>query len=187
MPESPVTKKRKNLKPSPVKDFFDVVTEPKAGLACKECAKKNVSTILAAQGTTTSHLHNHLRVKHPEVYATVVDTAAPTAGVLEQWARGNNVTFDEKALTDLVTRFIVVAKVPFNIVSSIAFQELTHYLNGKANLLSRATVTRHNDTLFAELQPRVREAILAAIGRVSFTTDEWSSPNKLPFKCITCH
>lgn len=61
------------------------------------------------------------------------------------------------------------------------------YLNARASPPSRATITRRISNVFSELLPAVRRAILGAPGRISFTTDEWTSPNKIAFKCVTAH
>jgi len=41
--------------------------------------------------------------------------------------------------------------------------------------------------MYKEMQPMVRELLHKAEALLSFTQDEWTAPNSLPFKCITVH
>lgn len=174
--EEQATKKRKNYKPSPVREYFTAASSPKPGLSCKECAKLKVSCVLSDQGPSSSHLHNHLRSKHPSVYNSIKSTEATASGtdVLRTWANGCNLSFDTDTFCNLLVRMVVIESLPFNVVSAPALQDLVQYLNQKANLPSRTTITRHVSSLLDEVQPRIREVLHSIPGSMSVTMGMWS-------------
>lgn len=177
----------KKRKLSPVREFYEPLPPEadKPGLRCKLCFARKRITVLHNTGSSTGALHNHLRSKHRDIYDKVVP--APKDSDIRAWTSGANVQYEHELHWDMLSTMIVNCNLPYSLVEHPAFQEYIAFLNQKAVAPSRGTIPNRITNIVRLIQPNVRALLDAAPGRISLTTDEWSSPNHLPFKCITCH
>jgi len=94
-----------------------------------------------------------------------------------------NIDKFQRSFTTMVVREVL----PFNLSSRKAVQEAFWAANPEANLPSPSAVHLDVSNMYKEMQPMVRELLHKAEALLSFTQDEWTAPNSLPFKCITVH
>lgn len=87
---------------------------PAGGLLCNECerfpndGKRSDSTILATcPRGTTSHLHKHLRVFHPDIFRALTTRTDSTPGNIHAYATGVHTAFDPQEFWSRIGRAII--------------------------------------------------------------------------------
>lgn len=171
-------------------DYFSWVTvNGEKKKRCVECLKTKKITDLTGKASGTTHQWEHLEAVHPALYfelfphkknKTAQQSIAPHA-------RGENMAFNKKVFWGLLAAAVVEQDVPFSLMESKKWRKAFKYGQRKAVLPSRRSLLRHIRQEYHCMAPKIKELLGATTGKVSFTTDEWTSPNKISFKAVTAH
>lgn len=156
---------------------------------CKICTQeKRSKPYLSDQGSTTGYLFKHLKTKHEKVYFEMrpEEQGLQEPTIKTSIKRGNKAWTKER-FWELITQWMIMSSIAFNEVENFYLQECFLYCRDEAELPCADTVRNMVDKAYKEMQPKVRAMLAAAPGKLAFTTDEWTSPNTLAFKCITVH
>ncbi|KAJ8462092.1 hypothetical protein ONZ51_g11117 [Trametes cubensis] len=175
--------------------------------ACKKCGHKIDRYLDTQDHKSTGNMHKHANKCFGEDVAkqllgakTVKDAQHAVKSYLEdgkitvffERKEKGKVTYSHRAHTAVETRVEIVRWVseslrPFSIVDDRGFRELM--LTGRPGykLPSAATVSRDVKEVFARTRNRIAEFFQNYRGRVSFTTDGWTSPNHRAYIALGVH
>lgn len=164
---------------------------PHGAIRCRACTEKKAGKQhLSLSGTSTGHLYSHLRTQHKALFDNLrpEESCTPTHQPgIKSAVRHRNRAFTKERFWQLVLRWMVMSSVAFNEVENKYLQEAFYFCHEEAHLPSPDTVRRHISDTYHEMLPRVRAMLQSTPGQLSFTTDEWTSPNIIAFKSITVH
>ena len=184
-----VARKIQTPTPSPVWEFMTRLPEAEGGgVRCDICAKSRVKTDQLTDSGGTTNLLRHIERKHPSVY----ETFSKKKGTLEQasmraFVAGTPSNFNLERFWELIIIWIVDNDQAFRVVENRALRAAFKYCCKFAVLPGATTTRRKIGELYQTLLPKVQNLLTSAPGRLAFTTDEWTSPNSIAFKGITCH
>ena len=86
-----------------------------------------------------------------------------------------------------LTRWIIVSQQPFTVVEEPNFIEFVHSLRPTALIPSADTVKRDISKLYETNIKKLRNFFQQIPGRISFTTDIWTSQSAKSFLSLTAH
>ena len=179
--------RKKRKKSSWVRNHFDVQG---SSIVCLECTSHNeASASLFALSTATGNLASRLKTKHNiEKGNAPVDSTQTTLSNMVVVQR-HNVMRDEtiRQATVALSRFIVDAKLPFNIVENQGFRTFVSSLNKHLPTISRRTIVRSIEDEFASTLPRIREVFQNISSHIGITCDGWSSRVLRGYFVVTAH
>lgn len=182
---------------APIWDYMELSTPEQAVcLVCKDTFKFN--------GSTTSNLIKHLRVKHPIEYAAFKDendcavaaksskpsTSKVQPTLIETMSRTQmykNDSEKKRQLDEMLVRMIVEDLQPLSIVEDRGFRRLLHSLNPRYELPSRREIGR---TLLPGIYKKETERIKKELEKakdIALTTDIWTSRQTKGFITVTAH
>jgi hypothetical protein len=98
-----------------------------------------------------------------------------------------NWEFDPKLSRQLLAQMIVMDELPFSIVHYAGFVEFVKSLNPLFEMVSRNTIKDDIMKLYYEKKLITSEGFKRYPGRVSLTTDMWTSNQTLGYMCVTAH
>ena len=107
--------------------------------------------------------------------------SSPHASPLKHWE------FDQKTSRALLARMIVLDEMPFSIVEYSGFIDFVKSLNPLFDMVSRVTIKDDCMKAYHDKKSRYCAGFKKYAGRVSLTTDMWTSNQTLGYMCITCH
>ncbi|KAF3833113.1 hypothetical protein F7725_026778 [Dissostichus mawsoni] len=166
---------------------------------CKICSKS-----VAAKGSSTSNLFQHLKIHHPlqneECVKLRMSISGPTQ-TPKQPAKiqmtlassfSKSVPYDKKSskwieITAAVTQYIAKDMAPVSVVEKPGFQNLVKTLDPKYNLPGRKYFAEKAlPALYVEVREKVTNQ-LTNVTHFSTTTDLWSSRTCEPYLSLTVH
>lgn len=83
--------------------------------------------------------------------------------------------------------WIIETNQSFSSVDNKAFRRFIRATNPKVKFFSRKTLDRLIDVYFDHYMEKIRDLLASIPGRISFTTDIWTSPASDPFMAVTGH
>lgn len=88
---------------------------------------------------------------------------------------------------DLLMKFIVSNHYSFSIVEEEPFRDFCKSLNPKSRMISGTTIKKKISQAYWASKEEVKNHLVKeCTGRASFTTDLWTSGNKMAFMAVTC-
>lgn len=182
---------------SPIWNFFgfepDERGQPKD---INKCVCKICASVVRVKDGQTTNLRDHLRVHHPEQYATLnvsVRTGPckkPQPTISGMFAKSTKYKTDSdrwRELTGVVTRYLAKEMVSFNTVEKPTFKAMLHTFDRQYELPGRKYFS---NTAVPNLFNEIRSGIATELGQVEYlalTTDMWSSCNMMPYMSVTAH
>lgn len=167
---------------SPVWDFFkkdDLETSKK--VTCILCRKQYSYT-----GGSTSNLVRHMKYRHPTRFGKSPATAVP--GIADLLIQGRNQPkFSLETFHNQLTRWIVCNDEPFQAVENQEFIKVLTLCNPNAVPPNRDTIRRRIVQSFEKERETFIIRLKNIRGRISFSIDCWTSPNKKAFMGVTVH
>ena len=151
---------------------------------CNHCDSK-----LSAKSTNgTSHLLRHIESKHKIEQATMNNFCLKSETNDDGTAALKNGRFDAQVARNSVSIYLVSGAHPFTIVEEDGFRTMMSACCPQFKSIGRHTIKREIMAMFLSQKKELMDIILAAPGRVSFTSDNWKSEvTKHSYICITCH
>ncbi|PPQ76807.1 hypothetical protein CVT26_001761 [Gymnopilus dilepis] len=175
--------------------------------SCCRCKSRLVHCFLYTRdSSSTSNLHHHAKVCWGEEAVTAANNTgnAPTArdamsnlkdgsitAAFERAGKGK-VTYSHRQHTKPearaeFVRWVAESKWPFQIVNNRAFCSLMKMGRPEAYIPSAETVSRDIKNVFVHVCERIAKMLQEHDGKLSFTTDAWTSPNHKAYVAITVH
>jgi hypothetical protein len=150
---------------------------------CKHCneflpAGRDVGTSGVRRHLATCKIRSDLHLIVQKLKASV---SSPHASILKNWE------FDQTKSRQLLARMIVLAEMPFSIVEYSGFIDFVKSLNPLFDMVSRTTIRDDCMKAFNDKRTAYCEGFKNYDGRVSLTTDMWTSNQTLGYMCVTCH
>ncbi|XP_042944041.1 zinc finger BED domain-containing protein RICESLEEPER 2-like isoform X2 [Carya illinoinensis] len=94
--------------------------------------------------------------------------------------------FDPEDVRMAIAEMIICDEVPFKVVEGQGFRKVCQSLEPRFQVPSRTTVARDCIKLFKKEKEKLRK-VFKEIGRVSLTTDTWTSNQNFNYMCLTAH
>ncbi|XP_042436796.1 zinc finger BED domain-containing protein RICESLEEPER 2-like isoform X2 [Zingiber officinale] len=182
-------KRRATRKRSKVWDHFDSFTNEKGEnkSTCRYCGKEYFSS---TRIHGTSALLGHLKVcaSYPQNKpSNQTQLAFQTGDVNENKPNLIAWKFDQQAIRKALCHMIIVDELAFKFVERQGFKHFINVCQPSFQIPSRITVTRDCYQLYLEEKKKVRAQIQENVGRICFTTDTWTSLQKVNYMCVTAH
>ncbi|GAB2290914.1 hypothetical protein Dimus_038130 [Dionaea muscipula] len=95
--------------------------------------------------------------------------------------------FDPKFIWEGLVEWIVCDELPFMLVQSEKFKNFCKRMEPKFEVPSRVTIARDMFKLFKVQKEKLKMELKASVGRISLTTDMWTSSNNASYMCVTAH
>jgi hypothetical protein len=95
--------------------------------------------------------------------------------------------FDQKKSKRALAHMIVVDELPFSFVENSGFRHYQRINQPLFDVPCRSTITQECLTMYQEEKNKLRETLQKNIGRVSLTTDGWTSIKKKSYMALTAH
>ncbi|KAL4554094.1 hypothetical protein LXL04_037284 [Taraxacum kok-saghyz] len=95
--------------------------------------------------------------------------------------------FKPERFRELVSQAIIKHNLPFMFVEYEGIRDIFQYLNENVITISRYTAKSDVTNLFKREKVRLKTLLESLPGRVSLTSDLWTSINTDGFLCVTCH
>lgn len=149
------------------------------------CCNHEGCTQQFSVNSSTSTLRTHLK-KHGFFLDNLNQHRfAPNGGLVQTVSAPSN---QKQVRYELFTcRWIVSAVKPFSIVESKEYIDKEKFLDSSIVVPSRQTVQRRIQTMFSEYQIKVAELLSNHKGKISITTDAWSSRVYRGYMAVTAH
>ena len=84
-------------------------------------------------------------------------------------------------------QWVIVSQQPFTVVEEPSFVEFAHSLHPDALIPSADTIKRNIFKLYEENIEKIKDILRKVSGKISFTTDIWTSPSTKSFLSLTAH
>uniref|UniRef100_A0ACD5TRB3 Uncharacterized protein n=1 Tax=Avena sativa TaxID=4498 RepID=A0ACD5TRB3_AVESA len=151
---------------------------------CNHCKKR----LSGKSSNGTSHLSRHTEAMHKTDNATLNNYFLKDEIKDDGTTAFKNGKFDVQAARMAISIYLVSGFHPFTIVEEEGFRHIMNTCCPQFKAISRRTIKREIMAMFLSRRKDTMEVILAAPGRVSFTSDNWKSEvSKHSYICITCH
>ncbi|GJS89440.1 zinc finger BED domain-containing protein RICESLEEPER 2-like protein, partial [Tanacetum coccineum] len=95
--------------------------------------------------------------------------------------------FDQNKSKRALAHMIVVDELPFSFVKNSGFRHFQRINQPLFDIPCRGTITKECLTMYQEEKNKLRETLQKNIGRVSLTTDGWTSGKKKSYMALTAH
>ena len=83
--------------------------------------------------------------------------------------------------------WIITSQQPFTVVEEPSFLDFVHSLHPSALIPSADTIKRNIFNLYETKIVKVKDFFQKVPGKISFTTDIWTSPSNKAFLSLTAH
>ena len=160
---------------------------------CRDVTKsKNPKTYKWSKKDGTGTLARHLRSEHqlgPEGEEHVRSTQAQIQGYMSSIPGGGMpFAYNRDRMIDEFAKYVITVELPFNHGESENYEYFNRVaLQPAFRKVPRNTLKRHTLTLYHTYRSYLMEMFRTFDGRVSLTSDTWTSGFGEPFLCITAH
>ena len=172
----------KRQKTSKAHSFF--LELPDGTRKCRSCDK-----VMSAKSSTDS-MNYHVQSKHPMVHRQSVAKAKPQPQ-MPAYFKGGQVDKLSAAKTAAVhaqlARFFIATSTAFSIVDNPEFRSLLSLLNPGYVVMGRQSLKRKILSRYGSSKQKVVGLLAQALGRISITTDCWTSGAQESFMPVTAH
>jgi hypothetical protein len=90
-------------------------------------------------------------------------------------------------MREKLVQWVITSQQPFTVVEEPSFIEFVHTLHPGVLLPSADTVKRNIYDLYEENVGKIKNILQMVPGKISFTTDIWTSPSTKSFLSLTAH
>jgi hypothetical protein len=150
---------------------------PTNKVQCKTCKQ------LFSEKSATTTLRRHIEKKHTNIY----DRAKQTSLEINRFHPYPTTSPEYKSITNKLIDWLATDLLPFTIVESPYFNKFITLLNGHYKPPSRQTIKKLIIRKFNIKRNNLKCDIEKIPGKVSFTTDIWSSMTNQSYLGITLH
>ncbi|KAJ6805043.1 zinc finger BED domain-containing protein RICESLEEPER 2 [Iris pallida] len=140
-------------------------------------------------GHGTSHLRRHIDMyckKNPKGNKDIKQLLLSKSSI-EAGGQIKPFKFNQVESRQSLAKFIICAELPFRIVEHPYFVEFSKSLQPLFHCVSRVTVRNDCITLYEVEKKKLQDVLSKLNSRVSFTSDMWTSNQKLGYMTLTAH
>jgi len=134
---------------------------------CNHCKKQ----LSGKSSNGTSHLLRHIEAMHKTDNATKNNYFLKTETNDDGTTTFKNGKFDVQAARMAISIYLVSSSHPFTTVEEDGFRHMMTSCCPQFKFVSRRTIKREIIAMYLSQRKETMEAILAALGRVSYTSD----------------
>ncbi|XP_050245613.1 zinc finger BED domain-containing protein RICESLEEPER 3-like [Quercus robur] len=160
----------------------------------KDKAKCNYCKKLLVRGSNygTKHLHDHVKICPRRKFQDIRDMnqkiLARDQNKVDSMAGVNAYNFDQNVSRNELARMIILHEYPLSIVDHIGFRKYSTSLQPWFRMVSRNTIKKDILSIYEKEREKSKHEIDKNQGRISITTDMWTSQNKRRgFMVVTTH
>jgi hypothetical protein len=175
-----ITKRKRT---SIVWNFFDpihVEGDDMVRAKCKSCGKTYKAPGEYGTGNMTRHMNKCARKDTPDVGQMLLSASQGGMSVVSS-------KFDPKKFRELIVASIIKHDLPFRYVEYEGVRESMQYLRPGVQLISRNTVKADLCKMYANEKQKLKAMLSRCNGRISLTSDLWSSLTTDGYICLTAH
>jgi hypothetical protein len=170
-------------KTSIVWNFFDPVHvegDDMVRAKCKSCGKTYKAPDKYGTGNMTRHMNKCARKDTPDVGQMLLSASQGGMSAISS-------KFDPKKFRELIVASIINHDLPFRYVEYEGVRESMQYLRPSVQLISRNTVKVDLCKIYASEKQKIKAMLSCCNGRISLTSDLWSSLTMDGYICLTAH
>ncbi|KAK3120575.1 hypothetical protein QOZ80_9AG0690210 [Eleusine coracana subsp. coracana] len=147
---------------------------------CRYCGLKLTST----KRSGTNSLRNHVAESCPRI--TDAERKRFVATMKDKAMEGS-FTFDPRRTRELLVKWCISAKVAFNKFDDPFFAPLIQSLQPSFNGVGRQTMCNDSVGRYQRIKEELRNELGSLDSTICFTSDIWTSNQKLGYICLTAH
>nr|KAJ0207743.1 hypothetical protein LSAT_V11C500259970 [Lactuca sativa] len=147
---------------------------------CKRCSKKYICETKNGTGSLRNHINKCPRRDEKDVAQMLFAKSGGSMSI-------NSMVFKPERFRELVSQAIIKHELPFKFVEYEGIREIFQYLNKNVTTITRNTAKSDVKNLFKREKVRLKNLLELHQGRVSLTSDLWTSINTDGFLCVTGH
>ncbi|XP_050249216.1 zinc finger BED domain-containing protein RICESLEEPER 3-like [Quercus robur] len=150
----------------------------------KDKAECNYCKKLLVRGSNygTKHLHDHVKICPRRKFQDIRDMnqkiLARDQNKVDSMAGVNAYNFDQNVSRNELARMIILHEYPLSIVDHIGFRKYSTSLQPLFRMVSRNTIKKDILSIYEKEREKSKHEIDKNQGRISITTDMWTSQNK---------
>ncbi|KAI0530712.1 hypothetical protein KFK09_000260 [Dendrobium nobile] len=181
---SGIAQKKKRRLTSNVWGHFEMLPLAKDGkqrCKCKKCGATYLSDSKNGTGNLRRHLQNCKKRSSQDIGQLILQSnSSASMSVVEN-------KFDNQEFRSLFTACIIMHDLPFQCVEWAGLRSLLRYLRPDLHIVSRNTARQDCKKMFVKEKVQIQSLLSSCKGRVSLTSDLWTSINTDGFICLTAH
>ncbi|XP_024031091.1 zinc finger BED domain-containing protein RICESLEEPER 2-like [Morus notabilis] len=173
--------KKKKLK-SKVWNFFDILPlgpDKKLRSACKKCGQQYLAVSKYGTSNMLKHIKTCPRSDTRDIGQMLISRDSSLSF--------GSCSFNFEKWRELVTACIVMHDLPFQFVEYKGLRVMLQYLYPDVELVSRNTAKIDSLKLYAREKLKIKNMLDACPGRISLTSDLWTSLTTDGYLCLTAH
>ena len=173
---------KKTLK-SKVWKFFDVLpmgADGKVRSACKKCGQQYLASSKYGTGNMSRHLKACKRRDTRDIGQMIISRDSGTLST-------DTCKFDSAKWRELVASCVIMHDLPFQFVEYKGVRAMLQYLYPDVELVSRNTVKADCLKMHQREKTKIKNMVTSCPGRISLTSDLWSSLTTDGYLCLTAH
>ncbi|KAL5564800.1 hypothetical protein UlMin_027964 [Ulmus minor] len=180
---NPSTEKGKRKLKSKVWNFFDIISmgpNKKMKSQCKKCGVQYLASSKYGTGNMWRHLKVCKRNDTRDIGQMLISTNTESMSISAN-------QYDSQKFRELLTGAIVMHDLPFQFVEYTGIRALFKNLNPEVDTVSRNTAKADVLKLYQREMTRIKAMLEVVPGRISLTSDLWSSVISDGYMCLTAH
>lgn len=173
---------KKTLK-SKVWKFFDVLplgADGKVRSACKKCGQQYLASSKYGTGNMSRHIKTCKKRDTRDIGQMLISRDSGTLSL-------DTCKFDSEKWRELVASCIIMHDLPFQFVEYKGLRAMLQYLYPDVELISRNTAKAICLKMYEKEKAKIKNMVTACPGRISLTSDLWSSLTSDGYLCLTAH
>jgi len=178
-----VSAKRKMTKTSDVWNYFvelPVGVDKKQKAKCSRCGAVRVAGTKNGTGSMKKHLEECIQRSNEDSGQMLL---TKSCGALTL----SGGKFNHEKFRELIISAMIKHELPFSFVEYEGIREIFQYLHPDIQLVSRNTAKADAIKLYHKEKLRLKRLLENVPGRVSFTSDAWTSLTSDGYICLTAH
>ncbi|XP_024030779.1 zinc finger BED domain-containing protein RICESLEEPER 2-like [Morus notabilis] len=173
---------KKTLK-SKVWKFFDILplgADGKVRSACKKCGQQYLASSKYGTGNMSRHIKTCKKRDTRDIGQMLISRDSGTLSL-------DTCKFDSEKWRELVASCIIMHDLPFQFVEYKGLRAMLQYLYPDVELISRNTAKAICLKMYEKEKAKIKNMVIACPGRISLTSDLWSSLTSDGYLCLTAH
>ena len=147
---------------------------------CIKCGSEYLADSKYGTGNLKRHLDTCLKTSYQDMGQILI---AQESGAMA--LKGGK--FNQEKFREMIISAMIMHDLPFNFVEYAGIRSVFHYLHPQLQLVSRNTAKADAFKLYKKEKSKIKSMLEDAPGRISFTSDAWTSLTSDGYVCLTAH